>query len=194
MKRISAFLLFFVLALSLLPGCDEQKQNVYLPTGDDQVWGDTNATTPPAAEQKLSLPYFPDRGLNPYKTTDYVNQNLFSLIYQGLFAVDADYNVYPVLCKHYTMSKDMKTYTFYPQAATEASRTEKRNRSFRFICLDYLGLFVSLLPHKFTLFLREKGFGIGGKWTMTCENGGNMDAKHGKRRRFPDTKAQGRTA
>lgn len=118
MKRISAFLLVFVLALSLLPGCDEQKQNVYLPTGDDQVWGDTNATTPPAAEQKLSLPYFPDRGLNPYKTTDYVNQNLFSLIYQGLFAVDADYNVYPVLCKHYTMSKDMKTYTFYPQAAT----------------------------------------------------------------------------
>ena len=118
MKRIVAFLLTFVLIMGLLPGCDEQKPEVYLPTGDDQVWGDTDTPSISVTEQKLSLPYFPKRGLNPYQTTDYVNRNLFSLIYQSLFSVDADYNVYPVLCKSYSISKDMKTYTFYPQDAT----------------------------------------------------------------------------
>lgn len=118
MRKIYAIFLVFVLLMGILPGCDEQKQNIYLPAGDDQGWGDSNTPAPSVTEQKMSLPYFPDRGLNPYKTTDYVNQNLFSLIYQGLFAVDADYHVYPILCQRYTVSKDMKTYTFYPQAAT----------------------------------------------------------------------------
>lgn len=118
MKKFCAVMLTAALLVGLLSGCDEQKMDVYLPTGDDQVWGDTDAPSATVTEQKLSLPYFPERGLNPYKTSDYVNQNLFSLIYQGLFAVDADYDVYPVLCKNYSVSKDMKTYTFYPQAAT----------------------------------------------------------------------------
>ena len=118
MKRICAFLLIMALMAGILSACSEPPEQVYLPIGDDQLWGDTVTPTTPVTEQKLSLPYFPDRGLNPYQTTDYVNQNLFSLVYQGLFAVDADYNVYPVLCQRYTVSKDMKTYTFYPAAAT----------------------------------------------------------------------------
>lgn len=118
MRKMCAILLSAALFVGLLSGCEEQRQEVYLPTGDDQSWGDTDTPSTSVTEQKLSLPYFPERGLNPYQTTDYVNKNLFSLIYQGLFAVDADYNVYPVLCKSYTVSKDMKTYTFYPQDAT----------------------------------------------------------------------------
>ena len=118
MRKLWAMLLAAALFVGLLSGCQEQKMEVYLPTGDDQIWGDTQTPSSNVTVQKLSLPYFPERGLNPYKTVDYVNQNLFSLIYQCLFAVDADYNVYPVLCKSYTMSKDMKTYTFYPESAT----------------------------------------------------------------------------
>ena len=118
MKKLWSLLLTAAMLLGLLSGCGEQKNDVYLPLGDDQSWGDDVVPSTPVTPQKLSLPYYPERGLNPYKTKDYVNQNLFSLLYQGLFAVDADYNVYPVLCKRYTVSKDMKTYTFYPEAAT----------------------------------------------------------------------------
>jgi peptide/nickel transport system substrate-binding protein len=34
-------------------------------------------------------------------------------LYQGLFTVDRDYNVEPVLCSRYAISDDMTTYTFY---------------------------------------------------------------------------------
>lgn len=118
MRRIHALLLILALLASVLSGCTEPEPQTYLPTGEDQLWGDTQTPSTQVTEQKLSLPYFPDRGLNPYRTADYVNRNVFSLVYQGLFAVDADYNVYPVLCQRFSVSKDMKTYTFYPAAAT----------------------------------------------------------------------------
>lgn len=118
MKRICGLLLAAALTVGLLSACEKTNNTVYLPTDNNQLWGDTTTPDTPVTEQKLSLPYFPDRGLNPYQTADYVNRNVFSLVYQGLFAVDADYNVYPILCKSYSVSKDMKTYTFYPQNAT----------------------------------------------------------------------------
>lgn len=117
MKRIWALLLSAALTVGLLSGCNTEK-DAYIPTGDGLTWDDSTTPTSPVTEQEMSLPYFPDRGLNPYKTADYINRNLFDLIYQSLFVVDAEYNVYPVLCKSYTVSKDMKTYTFYPEAAT----------------------------------------------------------------------------
>ena len=118
MKKLLSLLLTAAMLLGCFSGCGEQKKDVYLPLGDDQSWGDDATPSAPVTQQKLSLPYFPDRGLNPYKTTDYINSNIFSLVYQSLFVVDADYNVYPVLCQRYLVSKDMKTYTFYPETAT----------------------------------------------------------------------------
>lgn len=117
MKRIGALLLSAALLVGTLSGCSTEREP-YTPTGDGLTWDDATAPTSPVTEQKISLPYFPERGLNPFKTGDYINRNLFNLIYQGLFVVDTQYNVYPVLCKSYTVSKDMKTYTFYPEVAT----------------------------------------------------------------------------
>jgi peptide/nickel transport system substrate-binding protein len=117
MKRFLALLLSAILAVGLCAGC-QKKKDTYTPTGDGLTWDDHTAPTSGITEQDMSLPYFPDRGLNPYKTGDYINQNVFDLIYQSLFAVDADYNVYPMLCSGYTVSKDMKTYTFYLAEAT----------------------------------------------------------------------------
>ena len=117
MKRFFALLLSVLLAVGAFAGC-EAKKEAYVPTGDGLTWDESTTPTSVVTEQDMSLPYYPKRGLNPYKTADYINQNVFDLLYQGLFAVDADYTVYPVLCKRYSVSKDMKTYTFYPAAAT----------------------------------------------------------------------------
>jgi peptide/nickel transport system substrate-binding protein len=117
MKRLLALLLSLILVAGLCAGCRTDSGS-YKPTGDGLTWDEQTAPTTGITEQDMSLPYFPDRGLNPYKTGDYINQNVFDLIYQSLFSVDADYNVYPILCSSYTISKDMKTYVFYLSKAT----------------------------------------------------------------------------
>ena len=116
MKRIAAFLLCGALLAGFFCGCSDT--GAYVPTGDGLSSDTPTVPSSPVTEQQLSLPYYPDRGLNPYQTADYVNRGIFSLIYQSLFAVDARYDVYPVLCQRFTVSKDMKTYVFYPAAAT----------------------------------------------------------------------------
>lgn len=121
MKRIVCLFLSIMLALGLFAGCSAAPKP-YVPSGSGLA-DDNGATQPPPtdpdqAEQELTLAYYPDKSMNPLETTDYTNTVLFSLMYQGLFAVDSDYNVYPVLCKEYSVSKDMKTWIFYPEQAT----------------------------------------------------------------------------
>lgn len=112
MKRILALCLIACLLCALLPGCAVE-EGPYIPTGD--ALDDSTVTTDPPeqAGQELTLIYYPDRSLNPYTATDYTNRVLLSLMYQGLFAVDRDYQVQPVLCEKYSVSPDLKTYTFY---------------------------------------------------------------------------------
>ena len=118
MKRLASLLLCAVLTLSLLSGCNEA-ETPYVPTGDALVIGtETTLSTAPDTDTAFSLAYYPDRSLNPYTSTDYTNRVLFSLLYQGLFAVDRNYTVTPVLCSSYSRSADMKSYTFRVEGAT----------------------------------------------------------------------------
>ena len=101
-----------------LTGCATEDKP-YVPTGDalDMGNGSGNASAP-TKEQELVMVYDPDKSLNPYESTDYTNRALFSLLYQGLFSVDRDYNVFPILCQDYRISQDMRTYTIYLADAT----------------------------------------------------------------------------
>lgn len=122
MKRIFTVLLCVCICAGLLGGCGKDKDS-YVPTGDGLTWDEDYTgpiyTTPQSGQaQTLTLTWYPDRTLNPYACTDFTNQALFSLLYQGLFSVDRSYNVEPALCRNYKVSEDMKTYTFYPENAT----------------------------------------------------------------------------
>ena len=121
MKRITACLL---LACLLLTGCTVGKEP-YQPSGDGLLQPTTvpTVTTPAPVEQTLTLGYHPEKELNPYTATDLRNRMLFSLLYQGLFAVDASYRAEPILCKNYSVSKDQKTYVFYLENATFSDGT-----------------------------------------------------------------------
>lgn len=115
MKRILCLILCFVLGLSLLSGCKESL-DAYTPTGDGLSWEDDagdNSSEDTQSQQELSLTYYPNRSMNPFEATDFTNRALFSLIYQGLFTVDRDYHVEPMLCGSYRVSQDMKSYVFY---------------------------------------------------------------------------------
>lgn len=119
MKKALALLLCAL----LLAGCTAEEAP-YVPTGDGLT--SEEATVPsgtPITEQAVSLAYYPGRSLNPYRCVDYTNRMLFGLLYQGLFAVDEDYRADPILCSGYSVSGDMKTYTFYLEQATFSDGT-----------------------------------------------------------------------
>ena len=115
MKRILCLFLCGLLLLSLT-ACKNDKEENYVPTGDALVMDDGHLANEPedtVTDQDLTLTYYPDVTLNPIACTDITNRVLFSLVYQPLFVVDRDYNVAPMLCSSYRVSKDMQTYTLY---------------------------------------------------------------------------------
>ena len=112
MKRVIAALLAVCLALSFC-GCVAENRE-YVPHGGALASEDGEVpTTAPQDLQPLTMTYYPNRSLNPYECSDFTNRTLFSLMYQGLFAVNRDYEVVPILCDRYQVSEDMKTYTIY---------------------------------------------------------------------------------
>ena len=121
-------LLLLLLCCCLLAGCNIGGNAPYQPTGsgltwDDDYTGPSQEVTAPQNDQALSIAYYPEQSMNPLICTDFTNRAIFSLIYQGLFAVNRDYQISPILCKQYARSEDMKTYTFYLESATFSDST-----------------------------------------------------------------------
>ncbi len=115
MKRFLAIFLTAALLLSMT-GCGSEKED-YVPTGDALLMEgqDPESVNPQesAPKQELTMVYYPDRSLNPLQSNDFTNRVLFSLMYQGLFNVDSNYNVVPILCENYRVSPSNRTWTFY---------------------------------------------------------------------------------
>lgn len=114
MKRIFAVIFSFLLIFGVFSGCTREP-NPDFPTGGGLFDTEPTENNDGQPEQltQMSLVYNPEKPINPYQCTDYTNRVLFSLMYQGLFTVDANYNAHPILCDTYNVSADMKTYTFY---------------------------------------------------------------------------------
>ena len=124
MKRLLA--LGLVLAL-LLCGCASGGE--YVPTGDGLSWdedytGPINTRPQEEKDQTLALAYYADITLNPLRCTDYTNRALMTLMYQSLFVVDRQYQVEPMLCGRYSMSEDMRSYTFYVDGKEDGKITD----------------------------------------------------------------------
>ena len=115
MKKFLAVILSAALTVSAA-GC-ARTEKPYTPTGNALEGVEAPRVPAPTQEDQtarsLCIPYYSERSLNPYQCTDFTNRTLFSLLYQGLFSVSRDYQVEAVLCSYYTVSDDMKTYTFY---------------------------------------------------------------------------------
>ena len=120
MKKILAMALSICVLTGILSGC-LSGPGAYVPTGDGLFDGSITTSpkpTAPPVEQDVALVYYPDEGMNPYTTADATNRALFSLLYQGLFVIDANYTAHAMLCSGYQVSKDLKTYTFFLENAT----------------------------------------------------------------------------
>ena len=115
MKKIISILLCLTVLAGLCTGCaGDNDPSAYVPTGDALTVDENVPATLPVenTEQQFSLAYYPQQSMNPIDCTDYTNRTLMPLIYQGLFAVNREHEVIPILCKSYTVSQDMLTYEF----------------------------------------------------------------------------------
>ena len=125
MKKLLGIFLVLAMLFSMA-ACNRGGE--YVPTGDalePEEGGSTSATRPTGEEevQDLTLTYYADESMNPILSTNYTNRALFSLIYQSLFVTDRDYQVEPQLCKTYSVSEDMRQYTFTIEKATFSDGT-----------------------------------------------------------------------
>ena len=116
MKRYVTLLLAVSVAFGLFTGCGaREKDEAYVPTGDALIMSDDDLATmePEKEPQDLTLAYDPTRSMNPLLGNNITNRVLFSLIYQGLFAVSSENEPFPILCSHYQVSSDNRVYTYY---------------------------------------------------------------------------------
>lgn len=128
MKKILAMILALSLIVTALPGCAKQEDpEAYVPTGDAILMeGQDPADLEPEKEaQLMTLAYNPERSMNPLIGYNQNNRVLFSLMYQGLFAVDSRGNSHPILCGSYQVSPNNMTWTFFlDEKATFADGTK----------------------------------------------------------------------
>lgn len=122
MNKILSLLICILISVFVLSACGGSKAP-YTPTGNalGEEAVPPSATEP--ADQSLTLTYYREKTLNPLKCEDFTNKTILPLLYQGLFTVDREYRVEPILCKNYRISQDMKTYTFYVEDATFSDGT-----------------------------------------------------------------------
>ena len=116
MKKYLTLLLTVSMILTLFSGCGKpQEEEAYVPTGDALIMSDDDLATIEAEKepQELILAYDPGRSMNPLIGNNITNRVLFSLLYQGLFAVSSDNEPFPMLCSHYQVSSDNRIYTYY---------------------------------------------------------------------------------
>ena len=120
MKRLFSILLSIAVFVGMFSGCSIGSKSDYTPTGNGLHSEDAPQNTPGTGEdvKQVTLTYYPEETLNPYTSSGFTNRVLFSLLYQGLFCVDKDYYIEPVLCSGYTVSPEMDVYTFYVDNAT----------------------------------------------------------------------------
>ncbi len=121
-RKLSSILCLMCICVSLFAGCGGSKEP-YVATGDGLGSVEDSPMTTEPQDQSLTMIYYRQNSLNPLKTGDYTNRALFSLLYQGLFAVNREYQVEPMLCRQFKLSEDMKTYTFYIEAAVFSDGT-----------------------------------------------------------------------
>ena len=117
MKKLTAMLLVLAMALTAFSGCSNAIDNSgYVPTGDAillEGMEPEDLMVEEEPDQELTLAYYPNRSLNPIFGSDYTNRVLMSLMYQGLFAVSSNKQVYPILCSGYKVSTNSRNWTFY---------------------------------------------------------------------------------
>lgn len=111
MKRYHLTALFLAL-LFFLSACGGEMGST---ASDPAVGSSANSSQPEPPSPKtvpFTLAVYPEFNLHPVLGSNRANLTLAPLMYESLFAVDATFQVQPLLCQSYTVSEDKLVWTF----------------------------------------------------------------------------------
>lgn len=115
MKKYIALLLSACLLCGCFAGCGKAEEEPYVPTGDAILLEgqDPEDLVVEEPSPPVTLAYNPEMSMNPLIGYSQNNRVLFSLMYQGLFAVSSDYEAVPILCSAFQVAPSNMIYTCY---------------------------------------------------------------------------------
>lgn len=115
MKKLTALLLCICMICGCFSGCGSKEEEAYVPTGNAILLEGQDPEDLIQEEESapVTLAYNPDMSLNPLIGYSQNNRVLFSLMYQGLFTVNSNYEAVPILCSAFQVAPSNMIYTCY---------------------------------------------------------------------------------
>lgn len=120
--RLSKLTAIALAMACLLTGCwqeepPEEPEAMHPPQEEAEPPEETGAALP----ERFALPYMPGRTLDPVDCADGMQQAAASLLYEGLFRLDAGFEPQLCLCVSYTHDETASRYTFDLRPGVEFS-------------------------------------------------------------------------
>ncbi len=115
MKKLICIFACLALIVGIFSGCKGKDTDNNTTTTEEAALTETTTQKQPA-ERKVTLGYYKDKSLNPYKTESPTNKNLLTLVYDGLFLPTDGYTVEPLIGLSFTNNEKMLTVTLDPDA------------------------------------------------------------------------------
>ncbi len=97
MKKLICILICIMILFCVFSACKKDGEEP-----PEETTAQAETTLAPVPEKEITLGYFKDKGLNPYKTESPLNRNLLTLIYDSLFLIEDGYAVSPLIAESFT--------------------------------------------------------------------------------------------
>ena len=113
MKKLICLLACFAIMVGTFSACGDRNTD---DTTTTETTTEVAETLKPIPERKVTLGYYKNKSLNPFKTESPTNRNLMTLVYDSLFLPVDGYTVEPLIGLSFTNSEKMLTVTLDSEA------------------------------------------------------------------------------
>ena len=113
MKKLICLFACFAIIVGTFTGCKDRNHD---DTTTTETITEVTETAKPLPERKVTLGYYKNKSLNPFKTESPTNRNLMTLVYDSLFLPVDGYTIEPLIGLSFTNNEKMLTVTLDPEA------------------------------------------------------------------------------
>ena len=113
MKKLICLFACFAIMVGIFSACGNRNND---DTTTTETTIQVTENQKPLPERKVTLGYYKNKSLNPFKTESPTNKNLMTLVYDSLFLPADGYTVEPLIGLSFTNNEKMLTVTLDPEA------------------------------------------------------------------------------
>lgn len=116
LKKPLSILIIITIFCTFLTSCSLKSSNVNQDTENSSIDSLDNQNISNSAQLKdyCGLAYYPNENINPVLSTSKINNSLCSLLYEGLFVIDNEFEAQKVLCESYSIQESVITLKIKP--------------------------------------------------------------------------------